>query len=267
MPSFEDLLARLSAQGDSSRRERIQQMLRSLSAGSAPAPAFGDNLARDSHWESLDELEGYVDRLLRVHESSGLDSDAHRDVEHETVMSCQVRYANGELPRPGDVDADPPTRLAHVFYKGDWSAIPHEDDVWEVLTTDKFNDPAKRAATLAGCADARIRAAAAWRCDWATFDRQADHPFVGAKFESASGAINGRAVVEAVGMSHDAGKQWAIACYSARRIGQIRMPTVCDGGWHEQFRVCGRSHPGNLPERLHRGLTFGDLDRKVLKLQ
>lgn len=269
MHTLEELLADLSKRGDSSRPERIEAMLDSLKAGSMSAQLFADNLTRDSHWENLDELAAYIDRLLEVHESDGLDSDSHTDIMRETVMSCQARCTNDDLPRPGDVDDPPPPRLAHVFRKTDWNAQIHEEAVWEVLTTDKFDDPSKRSA-LVPFADVRIRtglpSSKPFDVAWVTFDLEADHPFTGPNFAPIPGTLDARAILEALGMEFGAHSTYALARYPADRIGQVRMPTVCDGGWWDQFRACGRTHPGNLPERLHRPITIGDFDRRLIVL-
>lgn len=269
MYSLDELLARLSLNGDSDRRERIERMLGSLKAGTDSAKQFSENLGGDSHWESLDELAAYVDRLLVVHESGTLDVDSHRTIVRETVTNCQARCIGDDLPRPGDA-IDPPSRMAHAFALTDQNFQVHEERIWEILTTDMFNDPKKR-ALLAPLADVGIRigarAARPYEFTWATFESNADHPFGGTTFKTALGALRARAVLEALGMPYLSGSRWAVACYSGRSVGQVRMPTICDGGWGEKFRVCGNTYPGTLPERLHRPVKLGELDRRVIELQ
>ncbi len=274
MHTLDELLEKLLAEGNSLRREHIEAMVESLRCGSIEGNQFAENLRRDTHWENLDELEAYVGRLLTAHRSGSLDRDSHGPIMRETVESCGARRGPQELPRPGDVDDQPPPRLAHVFHKTDWNGSVHEKEVWNVLTTEQFDDPAKRAA-LAPFANVRIRTGSPssppYHVAWATFALDADHPFAESKFASPLGLLDAQAVVEALGMDFHADSSsdspYVLACYPTNGIGQLRMPTICDGGWGGQFRACGRTHPGGLPERLHRPLTLGDLDRKLIVLK
>lgn len=260
----------LDAAGDRDLLNRIESFLESHRMGDAEATRFASNLADDGHWEDLDTLKLYLEQLLKG-ANAGLSRGENCWSAHLAVVDkCQEDGAN--LPHPGDVDSDPPKRLSHVFWDGALKGQLQEHDVekWKILTTTLLDDPGLR-ALLARDEDKCVRtgepSCPPHAMAWATFDEAGgEHPFDNPAYKDGAGSPAADKVASALGMEYEADKKYVLARYPSAHIGEVRVPTVCDGRDWKNFKACGRTDPGDLPERLHRPLRVRDLDRHLICL-
>lgn len=263
-------LKELDVAGHTDLLSRLESFLERVRTGDAEARRFASNLADDGHWEDLDTLKLYVERLLEGAEAGLSLADNARIAYLAVIDECQ---SDGrEFPHPGDMVSDAPDRLCHVFYANNLRAQlqAHEREVMDILMSPLIYDAGRRAA-LADYEDTCVRPGDPSRppygMAWATFDEAGgEHPFDDPAYTDGAGVLAADKVVTAVGLDCKAGKEYVLARYSSADIGEVRMPTVCDGRDWKNFKVCGRTDPGGLGERLHRPLRIRDLDRPLIPL-
>lgn len=260
----------LEAAGFLGLLNRIESFLEALRTGDDEARRFASNLADDAHWEDLDTLKFYVEQLLEG-AKAGLPLRDNCWKAHLAVVD-KCLDDGAKFPHSGDAASDPPERLCHVFYTNNLKAqlYPHADEVMDILTSLLFYSPDKK-TLLADYQDTCLRPGEPSRppygMAWATFDEDGgEHPFDNPAYTGGAGTLAADKVVAAVGLDCQAGKEYVLARYSSVDIGEVRMPTVCDGRDWKYFKVCGRTDPGGLPERLHRPLRVRDLDRPLIPL-